>query len=233
MRAVSLVPMLMAASVVAALAQGAAPAAQSPAPTLLLRASGETPVAGKCLFKEDLDLIEARRTLTRTTLNNDAPVPFNPDYLAGRWSFEYETPETPLGPAGVLSGTQTVQHVSGCLYEGTTRAKGPAGAFTIKSTMVYDPSAHYLVVLERDSRGFEVLKTGPVGGDSGGYFTHHWQAAPFTVKGKRVRLKGGSFLASPVTYRVRAEIAEGDGPFVSMGTVWIQRQATAATDKKP
>ena len=85
----------------------------------LVRASGETPVAGKCLFKEDLDLIEARRTLTRTTLNNDAPVPFNPDYLVGQWSFEYETPETALGPAGtlgpagLLSGAQTVQHVGG------------------------------------------------------------------------------------------------------------------------
>ena len=224
MKGVCLVAMMIAPPVVAVLAQGAATASQPPAPTPLVRASGETPVAGKCLFKEDLDLIEARRTLTRTTLNNDAQVPFNPDYLVGRWSFEYDAPETALGPAGVLSGTQTVQHVSGCLYEGTTQAKGPAGAFTIKSTMVYDPSAHYLVVLERDSRGYEVLKTGPVGGDSGGYFTHHWQAAPFTVKGKRVRLKGGSFFASPVNYRVRAEIAEGDSPFVNMGTVWIQRQ---------
>jgi hypothetical protein len=26
--------------------------------------------------------------------------------------------------------------------------------------------------------------------DSGGYFTHHWIAAPLTVKGKKVRLKG-------------------------------------------
>jgi hypothetical protein len=230
MRTVSLVGALIAAPVVAALAQGPAPTGPPPAP--LVRASGQTTVAGKCLFKEDLDLIEARRTLARTTLNNDSPVPFNPDYLVGRWTFEYDSPETALGPAGQLSGTQTVQHVSGCLYEGTTQAKGPAGAFTIKSTMVYDPSAHYLVVLERDSRGFEVLKTGPVGGDSGGYFTHHWQAAPFTVKGKRVQLKGGSFLASPVTYRVRADIAEGDGPFVSMGTMWIRRQETAPTAKK-
>ena len=227
MKAVSFAAMMMAVPVVAVLAQGGAPASPTQAPTPLVRASGETPVAGKCLFKEDLDLIEARRTLTRTTLNNDAQVPFNPDYLVGRWSFEYDSPETALGPAGVLSGTQTVQHVSGCLYEATTQAKGPAGSYTIKSTMVYDPSAHYLVVLERDSRGFEVLKTGPVGGDSGGYFTHHWQAAPFTVKGKRLRLKGASFLASPVNYRVRAEIAEGDGPFVSMGTLWIQRQAAS------
>ena len=158
-------------------------------------------------------------------MNNDAPAPFNPDYLVGRWTFEYDVPESALGPAGQISGTETVQHVDGCRYEGTTQAKGPTGAFTIKSTIVYDPSAHYLVVLERDSRGFEVLKQGRVGGDSGGYFTHHWSAAPFTVKGKKVRLQGKTFMASPANYRVRTEIAEGDDPFVSMGTVWVQRQA--------
>ena len=227
MKALAVVAMLMAASAVALLAQSAPPATPAPAPTPLTRAPGETPVPGKCVFQQDLDLIEARRTLTRTTLNNDVPVPFNPDYLVGRWTFNYEMPESALGPAGQISGTETIQHVAGCLYEGATQAKGPGGAFTVKSTIVYDPSAHYMVVLERDSRGFEMLKTGRVGGDSGGYFTHHWQTPPFTIKGKRVRLKGGSFLASPAHYRVRSEIAEGDGPFISMGTVWMERQPAA------
>ncbi len=181
-------------------------------------------VAGKCLFKEDLDLIAAHRALTRTTLNNDAPAPFDPDYLVGRWTFEYDIPESALGPAGQVSGTETVQYVDGCLYEGTTQAKGPTGAFTIKSTIVYDPSAHYMIVLERDSRGFEVLKSGRVGGDSGGYYTHHWQAAPLTVKRTKVRLKGTTFMASPANFRVRTDISEGDGPFVNLGTVWMQRQ---------
>ena len=225
MKRLFVVAILMAAPVAVVLAQGARQS--GPGPTPLVRAAGETPVAGKCLFKEDLDLIDALRALTRTTLNNDPPAPFNPDYLVGRWTFEYDTPESALGPAGQISGTETVRQVDACLYEGATQAKGPAGAFTIKSTIVYDPSAHYLVVLERDSRGFELLKHGRVGGDSGGYFTHHWQAAPFTVKGKKVRLKGNTFMASPANYRVRTEIAEGDDPFVSMGTLWVQRQGAA------
>ena len=220
MKHLSVIATLIAASVAVVLAQGA----PRSGPTPIVRAAGETPVAGKCLFKEDFDLIDALRALTRTTLNNDAASPFNPDYLIGRWTFEYDAPESALGPAGQISGTDTVQHVDGCLYEATTQAKGPTGAFTIKSTMVYDPSAHYMVVLERDSRGFEVLKQGRVGGDSGGYFTHHWSAAPFTVKGKKVRLQGKTFMASPGNYRVRTEIAEGANPFVSMGTVWVQRQ---------
>jgi len=225
MKSLSAVGLLMAVPVATVLAQGAPPAGAPPTgPAPIARAAGETPVAGKCLFKEDLDLIEARRALTRTTLNNDATAPFNPDYLVGRWTFDYEMPESALGPAGQISGVETIQYVDGCRYEGATQAKGPGGAFTIKSTIVYDPSAHYLVVVERDSRGFEVIKHGRVGGDSGGYFTHHWVAAPFLVKGKKVRLKGTTFMSSPVSSRVRTELAEGDAPFVSLGTVWMQRQ---------
>ena len=143
---------------------------------LLVRAYGETPVPGKCIFKEDLDLIAARRALKRTTLNNDAEAPFDPDYLVGRWKFDYDLPESAIGAGGQISGTETIQHTNGCLYESTTQAKGPDGAFTIKSTIVYDPSSHYMLVQERDSRGFEVLKYGRVGGDSGGFYTHHWDA---------------------------------------------------------
>ncbi len=194
---------------------------------LLVRASGETVVPGKCIFKEDFDLIAARRALKRTTLNNDAEAPFDPDYLVGQWSFEYETSESSLGQGGQISGTETVQHAEGCLYEGTTQAKGPDGAFTIKSTMVYDPSAHYMLVLERDSRGFDVLKYGRVGGDSGGFYTYHWQAAPFIVHGKKVGLKGSTLMSSPVNYRMRTEISEGDGPFVNLATIWMKRQGTA------
>jgi hypothetical protein len=223
------VALLMAAPMATLLAQRGSQAPPADLPPLLVRAPGETPVPGKCLVKEDLDLIEARRSLKRTTLNNDAEAPFDPDYLVGRWTFEYDVPESVLGPAGQISGTETVQHVDGCLYERTTQAKGPAGAFTIKSTIVYDPSAHYMIVLERDSRGFEVLKSGRVGGDSGGSYTHHWQAAPFTVKRTKLKLKGTTFMASPVHFRERTEIAEGDGRFVNLGTVWMERQAAAGS----
>jgi hypothetical protein len=223
------VALLMAAPVGTLLAQRGSQAPPADLPPLLVRAPGETPVPGKCLFKEDLDLIAARQSLTRTTLNNDAQAPFDPEYLVGRWTFEYDVPESALGPAGPISGTETVRHVEGCLYEGTTQAKGPAGAFTIKSTIVYDPSARYMIILERDSRGFEVLKSGRVGGDSGGSYTHHWQAAPFTVKRTKLKQKGTTFMASPVHFRVRTEIAEGDGPFVNLGTVWVERQVAAGS----
>jgi hypothetical protein len=220
----------MAASVTAIFGQAGAPPsnATQPKPKLLIRAEGETPVPGKCLYKEDLDLIAARNALTHTTLNNDQEAPFDPDYLVGRWKFEYEVSESALGPEGTISGTETIQYSGGCLYEGSLQAKGPAGPFTVKSTILYDPSVHYMVILERDSRGFEVLKSGRVGGDGGGFYTHAWQAAPFTFKGKKVKLKGSTFMSSPINLRRRTEIAEGSDPFVNLGTVWFQRQSAPA-----
>src|SRR5580692_12567344 len=123
--------LLSAAPVAVLLGQGAPGESNQP---LLVRATGETPVPGKCIFKEDLDLIAARRALKRTTLNDDAEAPFDPDYLVGRWTFAYDLPESALGPGGQISGTETVVHVDGCLYQRTTQAKGPDGPFTIKST---------------------------------------------------------------------------------------------------
>jgi hypothetical protein len=228
MKSFFVVAILMAAPVTAIFSQGTTPQTNAPQskPTLLVRAEGETPAPGKCIYKEDIDLIAARNALKRTTLNNDQEAPFDPDYLVGHWKFEYEVPESALGPEGTISGTETIQYSGGCLYEGSVQAKGPAGPFTIKSTMVYDPSVHYLVILERDSRGFEVLKSGRVGGDGGGFYTHSWQAAPFTFKGKKVKLKGSTFMSSPINLRKRTEISEGNDPFVNLGTVWFQRQAT-------
>ena len=46
-------------------------------------------------------------------------------------------------------------------------------------------------------------------------------------KRTKLKLKGTTFMASPVHFRVRTEIAEGDGAFVNFGTVWMERQTTA------
>jgi hypothetical protein len=88
---------------------------------------------------------------------------------------------------------------------------------------VYDPKAKYMVRLEQDSRGFQLLKAGRVGGDLGGYFTHYWEVPPFTHKGKKVRLKGSAFFASPINYRLRMQIAVDDQPFANHGTIWWRR----------
>ena len=110
---------------------------------------------------------------------------------------------------------------------GPSHVQSPDGAFTVKTLTVYDRTATYMVRQEQDSRGFQVLKAGAVGGDSGGYVSHHWEAPPFTYKGRKVRLKGTTFLASPDNHRLRMQISVDGGAFVNYGTLWWRREGTA------
>ena len=211
-------------------AQFPAPRSQQQPAVKLQR--GETAVAGECLTKEELDLNQALRALTRPTRgveageNGDDPPRLNPHYFVGKWTIEGVLPESPLGPAGDITGVETIRHVDGCTYESSVQIKAPGGPYSVKSVMVYDRQAGYLVRLEQDSRGFQLLKMGSTGGDSGGYFSHYWTAPSFTYKGKRLQLKGTTFLASPDNYRLKMQIAIDGQPFANYGTLWSTREGT-------
>jgi hypothetical protein len=209
-----------------AAAQPAQPAVEPP---VKLKA-GDTPVPGECLTREELDLNAALQALKRPTRGveqegDDAPR-FNPNYFVGTWNIEGVLPESPLGSAGEITGVETVRHLDGCTYESTMKAKSPDGAFTVKTLMVYDRRAGYMVRQEQDSRGFQLLKTGVVGGDAGGYFTHHWEAPQVTYKGKPLRLKGNTFLASPENFRLRMQISVDGKTYANFGTIWWRREGT-------
>jgi hypothetical protein len=194
---------------------------------------GETSVPGECLSKQELELIERLQALKRPTIGREAngegddQPPFNPHYLIGSWHIEGTVPDSPLGAAGDMTGTETIRRVDSCEYEGVMQAKGPDGAFTVKSTIVYDAKAKYMVRFEQDSRGFRLLKTGPVGGDAGGYFTHFWEVSAFTFKGVVIRLKGTAFFASPSNYRVRTQLSVDAQPYVNLGAIWWRRDEKA------
>jgi hypothetical protein len=230
-----IVPVVMVASLVALSAQ--APS-QGPAasPAVKLQA-GETAVPGACLTKEELDLNQRLKALTRPTrgveagAEGDDPLRFDPSYLVGKWNVDGVVPESPLGPAGDMSGVDTVRHLRDCTYESTLQVKGLGPAYTVKTLIVFDRQAGYLMKLEQDSRGFQMLQAGVIGGDAGGYFSHHWQSPEFTYKTKHVRLQGTSFFASPENYRVRMQIAVDDQPFTAYGTLWWRREGSAAPAK--
>jgi hypothetical protein len=190
---------------------------------------GETIVPGECLTKEELDLNRALQALTRPTIgverpDGDDPLRFNPHYFVGKWTIEGVIPESALGPAGEMMGVETVRHVDSCIYESTTEIKAPGGTYKVDSLIVYDRQAGYMVRRERDSRGFELLKTGVVGGDPGGYFSHHWEAPAIAYKGTRLRLKGTTFLASPENYRLRMQLSPDGQSFTNYGTIWWRRE---------
>ena len=140
--------------------------------------TGETPVDGECLTAQELDLLARLEALTRPTVGvegvpgiddgiGDDPMPFDPHYFIGMWKIEGVVPESALGEGGEFAGTETVRHLSGCTYESTIEATLPTGPLTVTSRMFYDRRLVYLVRLEDDSRGFEFLKAGRVGGDPG------------------------------------------------------------------
>ena len=213
-------------------------AAQTPAEVerepLVKLLPGETPVDGECLTEQELDLLARLEALSRPTVGvegvpgiddgiGDDPMPFDPHYFIGTWMIEGVIPESALGVAGEFAGTETVRHVSGCTYESTVEAAVDDAPVTIEALMIYDRRATYLVRIEDDSRGFRLVKLGRVGGDPGGYFSHHWEAAPITREGSSIRLRGRTYMTSPFAYQVRTRISTDDGPFVNFGSVWWER----------
>lgn len=190
---------------------------------------GETPAPGQCLTQQQLDLIDALNALRRPTVGveangeGDDPAPFDPHYLVGEWTIEGVLPDSPLAPAGEFVGTEVVRHVDGCTYSSTLEATIAEEAVTIESLMIYDRRARYLVRVEDDSRGFRFVKVGRVGGDPGGYFSHHWEAPAVARPGGEVRLAGRTYMTSPFAYQVRMRISVDGGPFTNFGSVWWER----------
>jgi hypothetical protein len=195
-------------------------------PIVKLRA-GETPVAGQCLTLEELDLLDSLNVLRRPTVgveaDGDDPAPFDPHYFIGTWEIEGVLPDSPLGEAGEFYGTETVRHLAGCSYESTIEATSVDSPVRVGVRTEYDRRAQYMVRLENDSRGPQYMKIGRVGGDPGGYFSHHWQAAPVTSGGHKIRLAGRTFITSPDNYEVQMRIAADGGEFANFGRLRWRR----------
>jgi len=186
---------------------------------------GETAAPGQCLTQEELDLIDGLNALTRPTVGvegvdgGDDPAPFDPHFFVGTWEFESVLPESPLGEAGEFYGTETIRHIDGCTYESRTTATLAGSDVTITSRLIYDRRAEYMVRIDDDSRGFEIVKVGVLRGDPGGYFSHHWEAPAIDVGGSQARLRGRTYITSPYALRDRTQISVDGGPFTNFGTV--------------
>jgi uncharacterized protein DUF1579 len=169
--------------------------------------------------------------LGRPTKHDDPLPTFNFEtYFVGTWTFEWDVPDSPFGPAGTIKGTETYKPgVDGKFYESEYAADGPGGAFKGHAAMVYHPDNKVIARMETDTRGFSLLKSGTIGGDLGGYFTIYYESAPFTAGGKTVRLKTTAMLLSPVNYRVRAQISVDGGPFTNFGNPWYRKQVPGVT----
>jgi hypothetical protein len=76
--------------------------------------------------------------LGRPTKTEDTLPDFNFDeYFPGKWTFEWDVPEVPLGPSGRITGTTIYKPVDGRFYEASTEATGPGGAFEFRELIAY------------------------------------------------------------------------------------------------
>ena len=165
--------------------------------------------------------------LGRPTESGDEVPLFDYDaYFPGEWEFEWRTPESPLSSGGMIEGVETFSASEDGRHYYTSRieAEGPDGPFTAQSTVVYLKEQRAFARLERDSRGFEMLKSGRIGGDLGGFYTIHYETAPFVASGQNVRLRLVTRLVSPVNYKVEARISVDGGPFTNFGTGWWRKR---------
>ena len=161
---------------------------------------------------------------SRPTDPKDPMPPPNLDYFVGTWSFDWNMPESPLGPAGKMKGTETYKKtLTGQKYESEIKGEGPEGPFQGKALTSYDEKEKVVTRYEVFSYGLVAFKSGSIGGDLGGYYTIYWESAPIKKDGKVIKLKGKTQMLSPANYRLLVEISVDGGPYTSLGNPWFRK----------
>ena len=170
-------------------------------------------------------------TLGRPTQETDKVPVFDFDYFLGKWTFEWEVPEGPLGPAGKITGSTTYKKIDEGFYEADTDAVGPAGPFKIKERIAYHKDNKAVARQVTDSRGFSYMQLGPLGGDLGGEYYIYFLSEPFTVKGKKIQIRNSIRMQSPLNYKGATTVSVDGGRFANYGNPWWQKQVAGVTSK--
>jgi hypothetical protein len=200
--------------------------------TLAAEAQSISPAAAslpraRCLTDQQREINAKLKALKRPTTREDPLWVFDPNYFVGTWDLEWGGPDTILTTE--VTGTLTVAHVEGCFYEGNLQAKDVNGPFTAKIQLLMDPDRSWLTWVENDSRGFTIVKSGFVGSDLGGYFTHFWEHSPvITYKGQKLRLYGSTFMSSPAAFLLRSQLSVDGGSYLDMGGLWFRKQVSSS-----
>jgi hypothetical protein len=163
--------------------------------------------------------------LGRTTKGDDVVPLFDFDaYFPGKWTFEWDVPESPIGPAGRIEGATVYRKVSDGVYEAVTTATGPSGPFTIKELIKYQRDQKTISREVTDSRGFTYTQASTIGGDLGGFYNIFFESTPFKTAGKTVRIKHVLRLGSPLAYRVAASVSVDGGVYSNLGNPWWRKE---------
>jgi hypothetical protein len=189
------------------------------------------PAVGRCLTPDQQKVNDKYNSLTRPTQPGDDQPFWDPEYLVGTWDVDMRSQESPLGPGGQSIGTMTIKGSASnpCLYEGELKAEDPDGkAFTPTISATYDPVKKVLAWTEKDSRGYTIAKQGPVGGELGGLFHHHFgddaSTPETTAGGHKYKFKGVSEMSSPAYFKTDLQISTDGAPFKTFGRVTYEKQ---------
>jgi hypothetical protein len=157
----------------------------------------------------------------QTESSDEIPI-FNYDlYFPGTWEFEWRVPESPLGSGGMIEGTEVYStSEDGRYYTSRIDAQGPDGPFTTEARIVYLADQKVFARYDTDSRGFDIFRTGHVGGDHGGFYTIHYETPPFEANGQQVQLRLTTRVVSVLNYKMEARISIDGGPFTNFGNAW-------------
>ncbi len=167
-------------------------------------------------------------TLGRPTRADDpAPLLDFWAYFKGAWNVTWDYPESPLGPADVLTGKTIYAEKGPARFEARTEAENGGGAFTITETIDYVREARTITRAVTDSRGFAYTQSGTVAGDLGGQFIIRLDGAPFTHQGHSVRINSVMRLLAPLNYRTQTTVSVDGGPFTNYGNPWWRKDVTA------
>ena len=164
-----------------------------------------------------------------TRASDEVPLFDFEKYFLGRWTFEADAPDSILGPGGPSSGTVTYRKLDEGFYEAATEGKGEGGAFKIKESFAYQPASKSAFRYVTDSRGFNYVQAAEVGGNIGGDYYLYFTGAPFTFKGKTIRLNHRIHVVTPLVYRIDVELSTDGGPFLHMSP-W---RFTKAPESRP
>jgi hypothetical protein len=148
-------------------------------------------------------------------------------YFVGTWTFEWDVPEGPLGPAGRIAGTTTYKKIADGFFEGVTQATGPVGPIRWTEVIAYRDTSKTLARHVVDSRGFSFLQIAPIGGDLGGYYNIYYDSAPFVHDGRTLRIRTGMHLLSPIHYKVNATVSVNGGRFTNYGSPWWRKDVSS------
>ncbi len=177
-------------------------------------------------------ILAAGQQPSRPTSPDDPMPPPNMDYFLGSWSFDWNVPESPLGPAGKIKGIETYKKGRG-VYESVIEGSGPLGDFKGTARTTYDEKEKKVTRTEKSFFGVPITMSGPIGGDLGGYYTIFWESLPIRKDGKTIVLKGKTLMLSPANYRLQVRISVDGGPLTNFGNPWFTKVEEKSGTKQP